>query len=155
MQAEPIFAATLTPHNALSATGLRNVMIVFAGLAALPSLIFFQLGAWPILGFMGLDILLVWWALSASRRAGRRFEEVTLWSDALEIRQVSAAGAENHERFNPFYVRLVIERDYDERTTALRLRTRERELEIGAFLNPEDKASFAKVFGSALRKARG
>ena len=49
----------------------------------------------------------------------------------------------------------MIDRDYNERTTGLHLRTRDSDTEIGSFLTADDKASFAKVFGTALKKARG
>jgi uncharacterized membrane protein len=153
-QARPLFAARLTPHRSLSPRGIRIVVVVLASMALLPGLIFYALGAWPVVGFMGLDILALYWALTWSFRDGRRSEQVTLWQDLLEIRQISPTGGETRETFNPTLVRLVIDRDFDERTTGLRLKTAERELTIGAFLNPDDKGSFAKAFGTALRKAR-
>jgi len=154
-QARPLFAATLTPNRSLSRRGFRIVVALAVVLASVPGMIFFSLGAWPIVSFIGLDVLLIWWALSASMKRGRRYEQVTLWPDQLELRQVSGRGKEQLLRFNPFLVKLVIDRDINERTTALHLRTAESDTEIGAFLNPDDKASFAKVFGTALKKARG
>lgn len=153
-QARPLFAATLTPHRSLSRRGFRLVIAFAAILASIPGMVFFSLGAWPVVGFLGLDVLLIWWALSASRKAGRRYEEVTLWPDQLELRQVSARGKEQILRYNPLLVKLVIDRDINEHTTALHLRTADSDTEIGAFLNPDDKTSFAKVFGTALKKAR-
>lgn len=153
-QARPLFAATLTPNRSLGRRGLRVVIATLAVMASIPGMIFFSLGAWPIVGFLGLDVLLVWWAMSAALREGERLEEVTLWPDQLELRQVAPGGEEQLRRFNPFYVKLVIDRDFDERTTALHLRTRDDDIEIGAFLSSDDKASFAKVFGTALKKAR-
>ena len=113
------------------------------------------MGAWPIVGFMGLGVGLIWWALSAHQRDGRRYEQVTLWPDHLELKQVDVTGKETLTRFNPFFVKLVIDRDYNERTTALHLRTRDRDVELGAFLNPDEKSSFAKAFGTALKRSRG
>ena len=153
-QARPLFAATLTPHRSLSKRGYRYVIALACVLAPIPGIIFFSLGAWPIVGFLGLDVLAIGWALSASMKSGKQFEVVTLWPDELEVKQVSAKGKVELTRFNPFFVKLVIDRDFNERTTALHLRTRDADMVIGAFLNPDDKASFAKVFGSALKKAR-
>lgn len=153
-QARPLFAATLTPNRSLGRRGLRVVIATLAVMASILGMIFFSLGAWPIVGFLGLDVLLVWWAMSSSLREGQRLEQVTLWPDQLELRQVAPDGEEQLRRFNPFYVKLVIHRDFDERTTGLHLRTRDDDIEIGAFLTSDDKASFAKVFGTALKKAR-
>lgn len=154
MQVTPLFAAKLTPYRSLSQRGIKLVVLLVALLAAVPGLFFFAIGAWPIVGFMGLDVLAIYWALNASMRDGRRFEQVTLWPDRVEIRAVSPRGEDSRETFNPFFVRLEVIRDYEDRTTSLRLNSRGRSLEIGAFLNPDDKASFAKAFGDALRSAR-
>jgi uncharacterized membrane protein len=138
----------------IAGRGMRYVIAGTAIAASLPGIVLFSLGAWPIVGFLGLDVLLVWWALSASLRDGKRREKLTLWPDQLELSRVSGRGKEELVRFNPLFVKLVIVRDYNERTTALHLRTRDSDTEIGAFLNADDKASFARAFGTALKKAR-
>lgn len=153
-QARPLFAATLTPNRSLSRRGFRAVVATTAVLFSIPGMMFYSLGAWPIAGLMGLDVLAVWWALSASRMDARQYEEVSLWADQLTLKRVSAHGQEQVLRFDPFHVKLVIDRDINERTTALHLRTARNDIEIGAFLSPDDKASFAKVFGTALKRAR-
>ena len=52
---------------------------MLASMALLPGLIFYMLGAWPVVGFMGLDVVALYWALTWSFRDGKRSEEVTLW----------------------------------------------------------------------------
>ena len=153
-KADPIFSARLTPHRALSRRGRMVVVALVAVLAGIPSIVFFSLGAWPVLGFLGLDVAAVWLALTLSDRSGKRFEQVTLYPDRLEVLQVSARGREARARFRPSAVRLLVERNFDERVTSLKLRSPERELEIGTFLDFADRASFARAFGTALRKAR-
>ena len=151
----PIFAASLTPHRSLTPRGRRILIAMVAVLASVPGIVFSRLGAWPVVGFMGLDVLAVWWALSASMRSGKAAEHVALYRDALEVRRVSPDGIERTERFNPFYVRFEVLRDRDDRVNALLLRTRERAVPLGQFLNPADKASFAKAFGPALSRVKG
>lgn len=150
----PLFAALLTPHRSLGLKGIRLVALVYGILALIPGIFFFVSGAWPVVGFLGLDLILLYWALSTSLKTGKAYEEVTLWPDALEVRQISHKGKERHHAFNPFWVRLLVDRDFEERVTRLTLRNRREELEIGNFLNPDDKKSFAKAFGQALFKAR-
>ena len=153
-QARPLFAAKLTPHRSLGRKGFRVVIMLAAVLATIPGIIFFSMGAWPIVGFLGLDMALIWWAMSASRRDGKRYEEVTLWPDQLEIKQVDGVGKETLSRFNPYLVKLVVDRDFNERTVGLHLRTRDRDVVLGQFLNQDEKSSFAKAFGTALKRAR-
>ena len=154
-QARPLFAAKLTPHRSIGRKGVRVVLVLVAVLATIPGIVFYSMGAWPIVAFMGLDVMLIWWALSATQRDGKRYEQVTLWPDQLELKQVDGAGKETLTRFNPYFVKLVIDRDFNERTTALHLRTRDRDVVLGGFLNPDEKSSFAKAFGTALKRSRG
>jgi uncharacterized membrane protein len=153
-QAKPLFAATLTPHRSLSRRGLRIVVAVLAISATIPGIYFFAEGMWPVVAFLMVDVALAWWALSTSMRDGRRYEKVTLWPDQLELKQVDGNGKETMTRFAPFNVKLVVDRDFNERTTGLRLRSKDRDLVIGEFLSQDDKSSFAKALGTALRKAR-
>lgn len=153
-QAKPLFAARLTPNRSLGTRGMRVVIALVAIMASIPGVLFFSLGAWPIVGFIGLDVVLVVWALSTSFRQGKRYEEITLWPDQLEIKQVDGAGKEVLNRFAPRLVKLVVDRDFNERTTGLRLKSEDRDLVVGAFLNQDEKSSFAKAFGTALKRSR-
>ncbi|WP_240231273.1 DUF2244 domain-containing protein [Devosia lacusdianchii] len=150
----PLFAAELTPNRSLGSRGVWVVVGLCALFAALPTLIFLSLGAWPIVGFMALDVVAIAVALYVSLRRGKRREHVTVWADQLEWAAIDAKGGKTLRRFNPKTVRLVLDRDADEKTVALRLRHGKDELEVGSFLNPDDKSSFAKALGTALRKAR-
>lgn len=134
--------------------GIRYVIAFTAIMASIPGIFFFAIGAWPIVGLLGLDVAVLWWAMSTSLKSGDAFEEVTLWAHELEIRHVTAKGKEHQHKFNPFYVRFRVLRDYEDRVTNLILSVRRQELEIGTFLTPDDKASFAQVFGAALVDAR-
>lgn len=144
MEKSPLFAALLTPHRSINRSGILKIVAFYTIASAIPGVYFFMMGAWPVIGFLGLDVLGLWWALSVSLKSGDAFEEVTLWRDSLEVRHV----------YNPFWVRLHINKDFEDRVTRLGLQIRGEELEIGAFLNPDDKASFAVVFSQALSKAR-
>ena len=72
----------------------------------------------------------------------------------LEIRHVNSKGRETRHTFNPFWVRLDVTRDVDDRVTRIAIKQRTQRLEIGAFLTPVDKGLFATGFGRALHKAR-
>ena len=154
-QAKPLFAATLTPHRSLTPTGKRVVIGLVAALALVPGLVFYLAGAWPVVGFMGLDVLAIWAALTISMRGGKAYEVITLWPTALELKKVDPKGTEEVLSFLPKTVKFVIDRDYNERVTGLWFKTADSKVPVGAFLSPDEKLSFSKVFGTALRKARG
>ena len=154
MTQSPLFAALLTPHRSLSPSGIRWVIAFTAIMASIPGVVFFAMGAWPVVGLMGLDIVLLTWALTASYADKDAFEEITLWPDTLDIRSVSKKGRETSLSFNPFLVRFSVVRDNDDRVIALKIVSRESEVEIGRFLTPDDKASFAAAFARALSRAK-
>jgi uncharacterized membrane protein len=153
-QAKPLFAATLTPHRSLTPTGKKVVIGLVAALALVPGIVFYVAGAWPVVGFMGLDVLAIWAALTISMRGGKAFEVVTLWPTSLELKKVDAKGGEEVLSFVPKTVKFVIDRDYNERVTALWLKVDTKKIPLGAFLSADEKLSLSKVFGTALRKAR-
>ena len=154
-QAKPLFAATLTPHRSLTPNGKRVVIGLVSALALVPGIIFYLVGAWPVVGFMGLDVLAIWAALTISMRSGKLQEVVTLWPTSLELKRVDAKGTEEVLAFVPQNVRFLVDRDYNERVTGLWLKEQDKKIPLGAFLSTDEKLSLSKVFGTALRKARG
>ena len=151
---KPIFAARLTPYRSLSEKGFVLLML-FVGVSCFASgILFVSIGAWPVFGFFGLDALLIWGAFKLNYRSGRAFEEIAVWRDDIEFRQVSPAGRARIHRLNPFWTRFVVERHEEFGIMRMVLRERNREIDIGSFLNPADRDSFAMAFSAALAKAR-
>ena len=63
---------------------MRAVFIVAVGFSLFISVGFFAVGAWPVLGFFGLDILGLYWAFHIVRkRAERRFKRMDANGDGL------------------------------------------------------------------------
>lgn len=151
---KPQFCAVLTPHRALDQKGVYVVMIITCILAAIPGVVFFLMGAWPIIGFLGLDVALLFWALSKSRQEVNSFEEITLYTDKLDIRSVSPKGRVTRHQFNPFWIKIEVLRDFEDRVTDIVLKSKERTIKVGAFLNPEDKKSFAFALSCALYRVK-
>lgn len=152
--ATTIFAAKLTPYRSLGRKGFLVLMICLSLICFVAGAAFYAIGAWPVIGFFGLDILIIFIAFKLNYRAAREYETITLSNDALDISRVSARGEENQHSFNPFWVRLAIERKEDEGVTGLTLTSHGESLKVGSFLNPSDRESFGNALQDALRKAR-
>jgi uncharacterized membrane protein len=151
---EVIFSATLVPHRSLGRRGFVAVMAILGALWFLTGAYFWSLGAWPVLGFFGLDFLAVWIAFKLNYRAARACEEVEVSRSALVIRKITPGGRVQEMRFNPAWVRLEIETISDEGVKRITVRARDRRVPVGAFLNPDDRKSFVNAFGAALAAAR-
>lgn len=151
---EPIFSATLLPHRSLGRAGFLILMGVIAGLSFAIGAFFWLLGAWPVIGFAGLDVLAILLAFHLSYRAARAYEEVEVTRTALIVRRVSPGGRMQELRFNPRWVQLEVQRTEDEGVRRIAIRARNGRFPVGALLNPDDRTSFAHAFGAALAEAR-
>jgi len=151
---QAIYVARLSPHRSLTASHFKILLSVFAAASAITSLPFLLLGAWPVVGFMGLDVALLYFAFRASFNASRAYEQVRLSVLELRLAQVSAKGKTAEWRFHPSWVRLEREEHSEFGTQRLALVSRGQSVEVGAFLGPAAKAAFADEFSQALITAR-
>ncbi len=141
--------ATLRPNPPLSA---RTLMLIlgWVGVFNLAFAAYFVvLGAWPVMPFMGLDIVLLGWAFFASRKAAQRSEHVTLTPAALQIARHAPDNPVEAVALNPYWARVEAPE-----VGPIRVRAEGRCVTLGAFLAPPDKLSFARTLRDALRKAR-
>jgi len=154
-QPEPqIFTALLTPHRSLNRTGFLAVMLFLSTVSFVTGLVFLMKGAWPVLGFFGLDVLVIWWAFRVNFRTARAREEITVTASELRVRRVSHRGQVSEWTFNPLWVRLDMEVDEDFGIEHLYLISRGRQIQIATFLGPEEKGSFYKGLVEALNAAK-
>lgn len=151
---EPIFSALLLPHRSLGRTGFIVVMSIIGFVWLVTGLFFLSIGAWPVLGFFGLDMLAVYAAFKLNYRAGRAREEVIVSRLALDIVKTAPSGRSEVHRFNPFWAKFRVSRHDEIGITGMEVEAEGEVVPIGAFLNPDDRESFATAFGRALSTAR-
>jgi len=149
-----IFSALITPHRSLGATGFLVLMLAVGGVSFAAGMVFLILGAWPVFGFFGLDVLLIYVAFRANFRAARAYEEVMVTATELTVRKVNQRGGVRQWTLNPLWVRLerIVHEEFG--TEGLFLVSHGRRLPIAAALSPDEKASFAHALASALGEAK-
>lgn len=151
---KPILSARLTPHRSLGPLGFALLMGFVGATCFAAGTLFWALGAWPVAGFLGLDVIAVYVAFRMNYRAARAFEEVMVSRAAIVLRRVDARGRAGESRFDPAWVRLETREAPDEGVIHLAIRSRGRSVPVGAFLNPDDRASFARALRAALAEVR-
>lgn len=151
---EPVFDAEITPHRSLSARGFVILMLCFGCLSTIVSIPFVIAGAWPVLGFFGLDVLALWIAFRVSFARARAYERVVLTYLELLVRKVTHHGRTSEWRFNPLWVRIETETDDEFGVTQVAVAERGRRLVVAGSLSPRERADFAEAFGRALAVAR-
>jgi uncharacterized membrane protein len=149
-----LFSAILTPYRSLTGVGFVAVMLALGGISFASGVLFLVLGAWPVVGFLGLDVALVYWAFKLNYRAAKAYEEVTVTSSELKLRKVSHRGEIAEWSFNPLWVKLDREVDEEFGTARLFLVSRGRRLPLAAFLAPQEKDRFAAALGAAIGEAK-
>jgi uncharacterized membrane protein len=146
-----IWSVTLTPHRSLSREAFVALMIILVGINLAGGLLFLVAGAWPITGFMGLDVLLVWWAFRANFADGRRAERIVVENDLVTLQRLSPAGNSETLEFNRRWLRVELEFD-EAREIVGRLLLSYRGVltEVGSFLGAEERQSLSKELRLAL-----
>ena len=149
-----IFSATITPHRSLGNIGFLVLMVAFGGVSFVTGVAFLLMGAWPVFGFFGLDVALLYWAFRLNYRHAAGYEEVKITPSALTIRKISHRGKIREWVLNPLWVKLDMDTIEDFGIAGLFLVSRGKQLTIANFLGPDEKASFATALGSALNDAK-
>ena len=133
-------------NNSLSSTGRLLVFaflfVVSVGIAAA----FAYFGAWLILPFAGLEMLVLYWAFRTIERHARDYELIEISDGEVRIERFEG-GATCREAFSRYWARVVVNRD----GSRLALRSHGRELEIGRVLSDAQRLKLARALQRRLR----
>ncbi len=149
-----LFSALLTPHRSLNRTGFLVLMGFLSVVSFATGIAFLLIGAWPVFGFFGLDVLVIYWAFRVNFRRAAATEEITVTPTELRVRRVSHRGHVAEWVLNPLWVQLDQKVHAEFGIERLYLVSRGRRVSIGNFLGADEKASFAKALMAALHAAR-
>jgi uncharacterized membrane protein len=147
------FERVLRPHRSLPPRGFHVLMMVLGLISLAAGSLFVSIGAWPIFGFFGLDVALVYIAFRLSYRSGRQSETIRLAEDAFTVEQLSVRGERRMWRFQPFWLRVILEEKADE-SNRLLVASHGRSLVIGAFVTAAMRRELAAAIREALRRWR-
>lgn len=146
-----LFDATLTPHRSLSPRGFVILMAIICAVSFVAGMMFFLAGAWPVVGFLGLDVLLIYLAFRINYHHGRMFETLELTRRDLVVRRVDHWGKESRWRFQPAWLQVLID-EPPAHDSQLTLRSHGRSVTVGAFLTADERLDLAKALRRALAK---
>ena len=147
---EPVFAATLSPQRSLDRGGLWVAALVLAFGFSCVAMLFLALGAWPVAGFIGAELILVVALMLLHHRLGRTVEEVVLDAHALTVTRRRGQRALRRWEFPPGWLRVSVVDDERGRPAGVLLASHGRRLAVGRFLTPEEQAQFAAALRTAL-----
>ena len=152
--AEILFEAISTPPRSLSDRGMRWLCLLVIPAAAIPGVLFTLLGAWPVLPFVGVELLLVLGLVALHRRwSAAQVEIVILTPDRLRVLSANGRGGRQEVALDPYWARVQLT-ERAGATPTLRLAARGRDVEIGRFLSAVEKVAMAAALESALHRYR-
>lgn len=141
----------LTPHRSLTRRGFLIIMLLIAALNFAAGIVFYAIGAWPVIGFCGLDVLLIWWAFHANFADARRAERIEITETELILDGHVKGLKIPQQRFNRRWVRVELQVDEErELVGSLFLRSHGLRTEIGHFLAPGERQELALALRAAL-----
>jgi uncharacterized membrane protein len=149
-----LFSAMLTPHRSLNRNGFVVLMAFIGVVSFAAGIAFLLMGAWPVFGFFGLDVLAVYWAFRINFRRSHASEQITVTPSELRVRRVSDRGHVVEWVLNPRWVQLDQKIHAEFGIEKLYLVSHGRRVAVANFLGPDEKTSFAKALRDALQLAR-
>jgi uncharacterized membrane protein len=147
-----IFDAVLAPNRSLGRAGFFAVMACVVVITCGLGTYFMLQGAWPVFGFFGLDVALLYLAFQLNYRAGRLRETIRVTHTEVVVQRIAPNGRLLEWRFNPFWLRVVLS-DPGEHHSRITLSSHGQSLELGSFLAPDDRESLVDALRDALGEA--
>jgi uncharacterized membrane protein len=146
--------AVLEPPRSLSPRGFNRVMLALGAVNFVVGLsIYLSTGAYPVIGFMGIEVFALWLVFRASFRAQTARTYVCVTADAITVRKVDGRGRERLARLASHFTRVELDPTANG-ASALRLASSNKAYALGEFLTPKEREAFARRLDLAIAEAR-
>jgi uncharacterized membrane protein len=145
----------LQAYRSLSPNGFFFLVVAIGLVSFTVGTGFFLMGAWPVFGFFGLDVALIYYAFKRNYRSGRIYETITLSPELLKLTRVHPSGRREEFDFNPYWARVRVSVDHPDGRTSMRLIAQGKEVLFGQFLTDDERRDFANALTGALVTTRG
>jgi uncharacterized membrane protein len=150
---EVLFEALIVPHRSLSRRGLNLLLWGIGALCMVNAAVFVSIGAWPVGGFTGLELLLAGYLLRLNAHAARASELLVLTPDALRIIRTDVRGRREERRLPPGWLSVTLQ-ERPGRVPALIAAAGGRKEEIGLSLGELEKRDLGAALAEALYRWR-
>lgn len=141
---------TIFPHRSLSKKGFAILMTIITFICLSGGLVFWFIGAWPVFGFLGLDIILVYLAFKMNYRSGDMYERLLIVSKKLKIFRSFASGKTQVWELNPYWAKAKII-DITKNHCQLLIESENKVVSIGSYLNDYDKRKLKDKIENSLK----
>ena len=153
----PFYQLSLWPYRSLSRRGFVWFIGLTAGLISIPLLAL--LGSkylWFMLPFLAAAVAAIWYFIERSYKDGTILETLTIWSDHMELTRQNPRSDTQHWQANPYWVDVRMHPKNGPNSgpveNYITLRGNNREVEIGAFLSPDERKILLSELQAVLAK---
>src|SRR6516225_9890026 len=147
------FERVLLPHRSLPPRSFHLLMLTLGLISLAVGIGFVSIGAWPVMGFFGLDAALVYIAFRLNYRSARRSETIRLAGDTFSVERVDTRGGRRIWRLQPFWLRVILE-ERDDGWNRLLVVSHGRSLVIADIVAPAVRRELAAAIREALKRWR-
>ena len=141
---------TLLPYRSLSKRGFRNLMFTVSFIFFSIGVYFWYLGAWPVFGFLGLDVFLLYYAFKINYKSGEIFETIKIIKENLLITRNYPSGKKQTWNLEPYWTRVEILNPVRHQHNLV-IKSKNKVVLLGSFLNYDDKKKLFNQIESALK----
>lgn len=156
MQTDPAtiyFDATLTPNRSLSPRAFAIVMGIVVAISFIAGLSFVSMGAFPVIGFFGLDALAIWAAFRLSFRSLKQETRLRVTAEQIDMRHTHPGQKPREASLPTAFTQVRL--DYpDRKPSELKLSHAGKAWVIGRFLTPGERKSLKAALETAISRAQ-
>jgi len=146
-----LYSLTLKPYRSLNKLGFFLIMFVLCVFSFITGIIFMKKGAWPVFGFFGLDVLLVYICFKINFRKGKEYEVIHLTKKELIIKKYGPKKLKKIYIFNPNWLNIKI-LNPNSHSSKIKIISKNKSITIGSFLKPEERIEIVELLKKTLLK---
>ena len=150
---QPFFERVLAPHRSLRERNFHLLMATLGLVSLAAGIGFVSIGAWPVIGFFGIDVALVYLAFRLNYRRARQSETLRLGDGVFSVERVGVRGEHRKWNFQAFWVRVTLEERGDA-SNRLLIASHGRSLAIADFVPPDTRRELAATLSDVLGRWR-
>ena len=143
------FSKELRPRRSSSPQTVQCLVIVSIVLVVLIGLIFVYIGAWPVFGFLGLELITLSALLCYHYHQGFLVEHIVITENNLSVVRTAPSGQKHTWTAKHHWLQVNLQ-DKDYKSSQLELRSHGRSIFIGSFLTPRERLNLATWLHDSL-----
>ncbi len=147
-----LFQTELRPNRSSTPEAIQKLALVLSAVLIPAGLVFVYVGAWPVFGFLGLELVALVALLNCHHKRSYIIERIAITTKGLKVERIAPCGRRHEWHFQHHWLQVNVDED-SERDCTLELRSHGRALAIGAFLTPHERREVARRLRDQLHAA--